>query len=76
MDSEAPRAVRVCTGCGITTPSVDTDFTLISQAHGWRLRRYVHHTTPVAEWWCPTCWAELKRASGDVAAMVSPPSKK
>jgi hypothetical protein len=55
---------------------VDTDFTLISAEHGWRLRRYMHHTTPVAEWWCPSCWADLKKASGDVAAMVPPPSKK
>lgn len=76
MSGELRSEARTCTGCGVASPADVTDFTLISPAHAWRLRRYMHHNTPVAEWWCPTCWADLKKTSGDLAAMVSPPSKK
>ena len=74
MDSNA--SLRTCTGCGETAPQTDSDYTLIGAAHGWRLRRYDHHGDAVAEWWCPECWAGLKKASGDLVAMTaSPPSK-
>jgi hypothetical protein len=53
MDSERPQ----CTDCGAQSPTTDTNYTLISQRHGWRL---VFHGDEsgrrIAQWRCPQCW--------------------
>ena len=54
---------RICTGCQERAPEVSTDYTLISSRFGWRVRRFVEHGEYVTEWWCPACWAELKRTT-------------
>ena|SRR5271170_4990349 len=73
VGSDTTEQTPTCSACGVTAPSTDTDYTLISAAHGWRLRRHVHHGMAAAEWWCPKCWADLKKASGGVVAMTVPP---
>ena len=70
--SDDDASPRVCTGCGTIAPETDTSYTLISSEHGWRLRRYLHHGGPIAEWWCASCWVDLKKASGGVVSMTPP----
>ncbi len=51
-------AAQRCKDCGLSAPATETNYTLISARHGWRLsldkgldgRRE-------AVWRCPTCWA-------------------
>ncbi len=55
---------RKCASCGVPAPGVQTDFTLISARHGWRLRRTVLGDGSILmEWHCPTCWKQ-HRAKG------------
>ena len=63
---------RVCTGCGVHAPQTDTDYTLISSRFGWRVRRYVEGDEPITEWWCPACWAELKRTTDGPISSARP----
>jgi hypothetical protein len=40
-----------------------TNYTLISQKHGWRL--ILEEAEPgqrISKWWCPSCWAEQRAA--------------
>lgn len=56
---------QTCVDCGSKSPETDTNYTLISAQHGWRLHR---GRTPdgqlVMEWRCPTCWRKFKDANG------------
>jgi len=63
MEADRPR----CADCGGESPETNTNYTLISQQHGWRL---VLHSDAsgrrFAEWRCPKCWTqhrEKKRPS-------------
>jgi len=50
-----------CVNCGTLSPATDTNYTLISSQHGWRLSREPDkfgRTSMV--WRCPTCWAKHK----------------
>lgn len=56
------RTINRCVDCKSAAPRTNTNFTLISSEHGWRLsfsrdadgRR-------VPEWRCPRCWNAHKR---------------
>jgi len=46
-----------CVDCGKPAPPTDTNYTLISARHGWRLTRGPDRNgVRVMEWRCPTCW--------------------
>jgi hypothetical protein len=50
-----------CVGCGASSPQTETNYTLISSRHGWRLSL---RTTPDgkrhSEWRCPSCWSAFR----------------
>ena len=50
-----------CFDCGIESPQIESNYTLISSKHGWRLiRGYDNLGQTVLEWRCPKCWAKRK----------------
>ena len=52
-----PHADNKCVDCGKTPPATDTNYTLISSRHGWRLTRGADQNGQrVMEWRCPDCW--------------------
>ena len=54
MENDRPR----CTDCGETSPETNTNYTLISRQHGWRLVLQTDATgRRLAQWRCPKCWA-------------------
>lgn len=51
-----------CVGCNASSPKTDTEYTLISARHGWRLTRTRSADgTAVVEWRCPDCWKTYKQ---------------
>lgn len=60
-DSDSSNYRHRCVDCGTLSPSTQTNYTLISSQHGWRLARGVDPSgTPVMEWRCPKCWSKRK----------------
>jgi YD repeat-containing protein len=58
-DGNRPR----CKGCGAESPQTNTNYTLISQQHGWRLAfEYEADGRRVAHWRCPKCWDRHRKA--------------
>jgi hypothetical protein len=61
MDDDEKKS-HVCVDCHVQSPPTDTNYTLISSRHGWRLT-----VTPessgqrIPEWRCPKCWERHKR---------------
>ena len=52
-----PPLTRSCVRCRATAPSTDTEYTLISQKHGWRCRKVENAGgVPRLEWYCDSCW--------------------
>jgi hypothetical protein len=51
-----------CADCGIAAPQTETNYTLISARHGWRLSL---QRTPDGRketvWRCPSCWELFRR---------------
>ena len=41
-------------------PATETNYTLISKTHGWRLDRRHENGAIVLEWRCPECWQKFK----------------
>lgn len=61
---------QICIDCEKKSPETDTNYTLISAQHGWRLHRTRSRDGAfVMEWRCPDCWHKFKQATG---AMSSP----
>jgi hypothetical protein len=57
MDADKPR----CTDCGAQSPQTNTNYTLISQQHGWRMVFQSDASgRRLAEWRCPRCWAQYR----------------
>ena len=54
-----------CVGCGVLSPETETNFTLISARHGWRLIRRPDDASgrQVLEWRCPRCWEKYRESS-------------
>ncbi len=56
---------RVCVDCNEIAPATETNYTLISQRHGWRLTRTTDAAgRKVMEWRCPTCFSRFKPKKG------------
>ena len=56
-----PKNVRVCHDCKTESPEVETNYTLISSRHGWRLHRGTDaEGRTVMQWRCPECWARFR----------------
>jgi len=55
---------QICVGCGTKSPETDTNYTLISAQHGWRLHRVrAPDGAFSAEWRFPACWRKFKEAN-------------
>jgi hypothetical protein len=54
-----------CADCKRLAPETETEYTLISTDHGWRLTRVRKPDGAfVFVWRCPTCWRAYKEAQG------------
>jgi len=50
-----------CVDCGKFSPQTETNYTLISSQHGWRLTLGTDaQAKRVMQWRCPKCWAKRK----------------
>jgi hypothetical protein len=48
---------QTCADCGQQPPATETNYTLISARHGWRLSRSVDpNGVKLMKWRCPDCW--------------------
>ena len=57
-----PHPDNKCIDCGKKPPPTDTNYTLISARHGWRLTRGADHDGQrVMEWRCPSCWQAYRK---------------
>jgi hypothetical protein len=64
MGESGDRRAHQCVGCLVWSPETDTNYTLISSRHGWRLTRGINAAgRSVMEWRCPTCWTHRQRNS-------------
>ena len=64
-DGDDEPDVRECTSCGARAPVTQTNYTLISATHGWRLAtRFTRQGERIAEWRCPTCWVAYRNSGG------------
>jgi hypothetical protein len=53
----------ICKDCGAVSPQTNTNYTLISQQHRWRLVLFNDASgRRVAEWRCPACWSRHRDA--------------
>jgi hypothetical protein len=50
--------------CKKAAPDTETNYTLISKAHGWRLERRTEKGVVNLHWRCPTCWERFKAGRG------------
>ncbi len=66
---------QVCVQCARTSPATDSNHTLISARHGWRLTREQSASGQLAvAWRCPKCWQQRK-VSRAVSAASKPDSE-
>jgi hypothetical protein len=64
---------RVCVDCRASAPRTETNYTLISSKHGWRLAKRIDAVTGlVFEWRCPSCWERYKATRGAPASTPRP----
>lgn len=56
--------VTQCHDCGELAPPTQSDHTLISSEHGWRLSFEKRDGRRHAIWRCPSCWQEFKKQRG------------
>jgi hypothetical protein len=65
-DPPAPKEnAKVCVGCRAVAPPTDSEHTLISMRHGWRVSRATDAKGRAGiEWRCPQCWAEFRAKGG------------
>jgi len=62
---------QTCIDCGERSPSTETNYTLISAAHGWRLTRFRGDDGQfVVHWRCPRCWEAYKKNRGQPSASM------
>ena len=58
-----PKRTQTCVDCGIESPSTDTNYTLISARHGWRLTLGTDAGGQRSmQWRCPQCWQRHRDA--------------
>lgn len=63
MEDEEQTPPR-CHDCGKSAPRTETNFTLISARHGWRITFRKVDGLRLAEWRCADCWA-LSRGNAE-----------
>jgi hypothetical protein len=52
---------QTCADCGAQPPPTETNYTLISARHGWRLSRAITPSgVKVMKWRCPECWRKYR----------------
>lgn len=57
-----PEPDNQCVDCGKNPPPTETNYTLISARHGWRLTRAPDRDGQrVMEWRCPDCWQAYRK---------------
>lgn len=62
-NSDAKR--HECVDCGKLSPPTETNYTLISSQHGWRLTLGTDALGKrVMQWRCPKCWSKHKIHAG------------
>jgi len=53
---------HICVDCGTTSPSTETNYTLISARHGWRLTLgQDKNGVRTMQWRCPSCWVKYRQ---------------
>lgn len=61
-DSSDVTSRQQCVDCGKHSPATETNYTLISARHGWRLTRLVDAAgRNQLQWRCPRCWEIFRR---------------
>jgi len=58
--SESEGRSHLCVECGATSPVTETNYTLISARHGWRLTLGEENGVRTMQWRCPQCWSKRK----------------
>jgi len=57
--------VKRCVDCGLAAPKAETNYTLVSSRHGWRLTIVTDAAgRKTSELRCPNCWAKHRLARG------------
>ena len=63
-DDDDDKKSHTCVDCGTTSPSTETNYTLISARHGWRLTLGQDKTgARTMQWRCPTCWTRYRQGA-------------
>lgn len=53
---------HTCVDCGTTSPTTETNYTLISARHGWRLTLGLDDKgVRTMQWRCPACWGRRRQ---------------
>ena len=61
-DDDDEKKSHICVDCGTESPVTETNYTLISARHGWRLTLGQDKTgARVMQWRCPACWAKMRQ---------------
>jgi hypothetical protein len=64
-----------CVDCKREAPPTNTENTLISAQHGWRLlRKRLDNGGVLLEWRCGLCWSEHKARTGVVSSPTPGPA--
>jgi hypothetical protein len=64
-DDEVLRPRHMCAECGALAPQTQTNYTLISVKHRWRLVRTKNADgTCSTAWYCAACWPHVKGMMG------------
>jgi hypothetical protein len=61
-----------CVVCGRRAPPTDTNYTLISQRHGWRL--VIEKTAEgrrASVWYCAECWSVRKNTGATLVPQAT-----
>lgn len=59
------RSAPQCVDCGKVSPPTETNYTLISSRHGWRLTiERDENGARKTTWRCPQCWLAHKNRGG------------
>ena len=73
---EADSNAQTCSVCYVKAPPTETNYTLISSRHGWRLSI---ETLPDGKrnpvWRCPSCWQEYKTQAAKGAKPSTSPRR-
>lgn len=62
LDDDEDEKQQICSLCREASPITQTNFTLISNKHQWRMELVCGadgHKEP--RWYCPECWQKLKQ---------------